>query len=115
MKSVILMAALVLAGASAAATAEELGDAAHGEKLFGRWCVACHGEGPGHPGTQALDKLYGGDPVGALALRTDLDPEAIHFIIRNGQSIMPFFRRIELSDGDIGDLSAYLTRNNPAN
>lgn len=114
MKSVILMAALVLTGAGAAA-AEELGDAAHGEKLFGRWCVACHGEGPGHPGTQALDKLYEGEPAGALQLRTDLDPDAIHFIIRNGQSIMPFFRHTELSDADIGDLSAYLTRNNPAN
>ena len=113
MKKALIIALTLVAGASGA-LAQEAGDLAHGEKLFTRWCVACHGEGPGHPGTQALDKLYEGDPSGALQLRTDLDPDAIHYFIRNGQSIMPFFRRTELTDSDIGDISAYLMRNNPA-
>lgn len=113
MKTAFLLTALALSGLTSVAAAETLGDVANGEKLFNHWCVACHGEGPGHPGTQALDKLYEGEPVGALQLRTDLDGDAIHYIIRNGQSIMPFFRKTELTDEQIGDLSAYLMRNNP--
>ena len=35
-----------------------------GQQIFVRWCVPCHGAGPGHPGTQALAVKYHGNPAG---------------------------------------------------
>jgi mono/diheme cytochrome c family protein len=32
--------------------------------------------------------------------------------VRNGVSIMPFFRKTEISDADLDAIAAYLTRNN---
>ena len=85
----------------------------NGERLYRYWCATCHGVGPGHPGTQALAKLYAGDIPDALELRTDLDPDAIRYFVRNGSSIMPFFRKTELTDAEITAITGWLTRNNP--
>jgi mono/diheme cytochrome c family protein len=81
-----------------------------GEGVFEYWCATCHGRGPGMPGTIALQTKYDGEPPAALADRTDLTPGAIRFFVRNGVSIMPFFRQTEISDESLELLVAYLTR-----
>lgn len=81
--------------------------------VFQEWCISCHGIGPGHPGTQALDHRYQGSQPGALEQRTDLSPEIVKAFVRNGISVMPFFRKVEISDAELDALGAYLSRNNP--
>lgn len=110
MKAVVLGLAL----AAVPALPVSAGDATNGEAKFNLWCVACHGAGPGHPGTQALEKLYGTDDPdmpAEIARRTDLDVDVITHFVRNGTSIMPFFRKTEISDSDIADIAAYITQN----
>jgi len=45
-----------------------------------------------------------------LAERTDLAPDYIRHVVRQGVSVMPPFRKTELSDPDLDELVAYLTR-----
>ena len=84
------------------------GDAPAGKEIFQRWCAACHAEGPGHPGTQALDAIYQGSMPAALELRTNLDAAFIKYHVRHGRSTMPFFRKSEISDRELDELAAYL-------
>jgi (+)-pinoresinol hydroxylase len=76
------------------------------------YCSMCHGEGPGRPGTMALQAKYQGAVPALLADRTDLTPQLIKMYVRNGISIMPIFRKTEISDADLDAIVAYLTRNN---
>lgn len=91
-----------------------------GREVFDQRCAACHGEIPDEifgpaflppmPGTQALRERYGGALPAVLEERTDLTPELIEAVVRDGQRSMPFFRPTELSDEDLRALTAYLTR-----
>jgi (+)-pinoresinol hydroxylase len=81
---------------------------ARGEEVFEYWCAACHAPGPRHPGTQALDSLYKGAKPAALEQRTDLLPELTRAFVRTGVSVMPPFRKTEISDADLEALAAYL-------
>ena len=47
-----------------------------------------------------------------LEKRTDLTPQLIKTYVRNGISVMPIFRKTEISDADLDAIAAYLTRNN---
>jgi mono/diheme cytochrome c family protein len=102
------------------------GELEQGKHVYENWCAPCHGPGlglPGFggqagvgglPGTQQLGIKYRGTDVPAvLDERTDLVPEFIEVIVRQGVSFMPQFRKTEVSDADLKALSAYLTRNNP--
>ena len=55
---------------------------------------------------------YQGTLPALLEERTDMSPELIRTFVRNGITIMPFFRKTEVSDTDLDALVAYLTRNN---
>lgn len=117
MKSVLLIvaAAAMTMGSSMAQAQEPAKQAGpaqieHGKAVFQHWCAPCHGPGPGHPGTQALEARYQGAVPAALAERPNLPPEFVSAIVRNGLSIMPFFRKTEISDADLRDLGAYLAR-----
>lgn len=81
-----------------------------GRAIYQQWCVSCHGAGPGHPGTQALEFRYQGAVPAALAERPGLTPELVAVFVRRGISIMPFFRKTEISDVELADLGAYLAR-----
>jgi mono/diheme cytochrome c family protein len=87
-----------------------------GRKLYTYWCATCHGAGVGAegraqlPGTAALQEKYQGDPPALLEDRTDLTPEAVTLFVRNGISVMPFFRKTEISDEEMAAINAYLTR-----
>jgi mono/diheme cytochrome c family protein len=81
-----------------------------GKVVYDQWCGACHDPGPRHPGTQALDVLYKGSKPGALEERTDLAPKLTETFVRRGVSVMPPFRKTEISDADLAALAAYLAR-----
>ena len=81
---------------------------ARGNEVFQNWCAPCHAPGPRHPGTQALEALYKGAKPAALEQRTDLLPELTRAFVRTGVSVMPPFRKTEISDSDLEALAAYL-------
>jgi (+)-pinoresinol hydroxylase len=79
---------------------------------YQKYCSACHGEGVGRPGTMALQAKYKGAEPALLDERTDLTPELIKTYVRNGISVMPSFRKTEISDAELDAIALYLTRNN---
>jgi mono/diheme cytochrome c family protein len=102
-----LLAAISLAiGGSAVAQAPSSND--RGREVFQNWCAPCHAAGPRHPGTQALEALYKGAKPAALEQRTDLVPSLTQTFVRTGVSVMPPFRKTEISDADLAALSSYL-------
>lgn len=92
-----------------------------GKKTYDYWCATCHGTGRGLPGfeelpgTQQLRIKYRGTEISPLLeQRTDLLPEFVKLIVRQGVSFMPHFRKTEIDDAQLDELAAYLARNNPA-
>jgi len=96
---------LVWAGHALAAEPEHAG-----RQVFEKWCAPCHAAGPDHPGTTALEALYKGARPAALEQRTDLTPPVVKQFVRKGVSVMPFFRKTEISDAELDALAAFLTR-----
>jgi mono/diheme cytochrome c family protein len=93
------------AGAAGAQDAEPI---RRGNEVFQYWCAPCHAPGPRHPGTQALEALYQGAKPAALEERTDLVPDLTATFVRTGVSVMPPFRKTEISDEDLAALAVYL-------
>jgi (+)-pinoresinol hydroxylase len=123
--SVGLIVGIVLVFAAGAATAQEASRSSawtrtttksegepKGYLQFQNYCSMCHGEGPGQPGTMALQAKYKGAQPALLSQRTDLTPQLIKLYVRNGISIMPIFRKTEISEADLDLIADYLTRNN---
>lgn len=83
----------------------------NGKAVYETWCVHCHGEAaPGPlPGTSALEIRYNGALPAVLTDRTDLAPEYIRTVVRNGLFSMPRSRKTEISDSELEDIVAYLT------
>ena len=81
---------------------------AHGQDVYEYWCAPCHAPGPGHPGTQALQVKYGGDPAAVLLDRPDLTTETVALFVRQGISVMAPFRKTEIGDADLDALAAYI-------
>ena len=108
----LLWLASVVGMAGGAARAQD-SLAARGNEVFQYWCAACHAPGPRHPGTQALDVLYKGAKPAALEQRTDLLPELTRAFVRTGVSVMPPFRKTEISDAELAALAAYLAPKAP--
>jgi (+)-pinoresinol hydroxylase len=112
-KAIVLGLAAVAAGTPALAA-----DAEHGHAVFLKWCAPCHGPGIGNngapmkPGAYALFAKYNNTLSPLIEERTDLQPDFIKVIVRNGITMMPFTRKTEISDRDLDDLVAWLTRNN---
>ncbi|MCP5144551.1 MAG: cytochrome c [Gammaproteobacteria bacterium] len=100
--------AMILQGVSGISHAADQDLRATGKQVFDRWCVHCHGDGPEYPGTVALQALYKGAKPALLERRTDLAPAITGQFVRNGVSIMPFFRKTEISDAELAALAAYL-------
>lgn len=98
----------VLSSHAAAADAAQLED---GKQIYEYWCWNCHGEGVGKPGTQALAAKYKGSKPAILDQRNDLTPALTKFLVRKGISIMPPFRKTEISDAQVDAIAAYLARN----
>lgn len=106
---VLLGAGLTAAPAQGQAPDREIID--KGRAVYEYWCATCHAPGPGMPGTAALAAKYkDGSRPAVLAERGDLTPQLLRFFVRNGVSVMPFFRKTEVSDADLEAMAAYLTR-----
>ena len=105
-RSVGFASLAIALGCSAPAYAQD--SVARGNEVFQNWCAPCHAPGARHPGTQALESLYKGAKPAALEQRTDLLPELTRAFVRTGVSVMPPFRKTEISDADLAALAAYL-------
>jgi mono/diheme cytochrome c family protein len=97
----------VLGSATLAAAA----DLDHGHEVFDRWCAPCHNAGNTYSGTIALQAKYQGKLPAALTDRTDLSPAAVDYFVRHGAGLMPPIRKTEVTDSELKDLVAYVTRN----
>jgi mono/diheme cytochrome c family protein len=102
---------LLIGSLMAVGTALAQDEMQRGKQVYTYWCINCHGDFPGTPGTQALQALYGDTKPAVLEDRTDLQRELVEITVRNGVSIMPFFRKTEISDEDLEALATYLSRN----
>jgi (+)-pinoresinol hydroxylase len=111
----VLWTLLLMPGVAMAATASPA-QIERGQQVFQANCDACHGPGignPGHefkPGVEALLAKYDGAEPGLLTERADLTPEYVSYVVRNGASVMPFFRKTEIGDADLAALAAYLSQ-----
>lgn len=110
---------LMLGGVSAALGAGTDAAASRlvpGRAVYEKWCAACHDPGIIHPGTHALMTKYPGGKraSGAITDWTDLPATYVTFMVRHGMSVMPQFRKTEISDAELAALAAYLSRNTPA-
>jgi mono/diheme cytochrome c family protein len=117
------LAVIALAAKPAVAgTPDQAAAAQQGKAVFAQWCAGCHSpmragpiRGPGSfppAGTYLLQKRYGSSEPAALEQRTDLTPDLIRAIVRQGLTIMPPTRKSEVTDGELEAVIAYLTQNN---
>ncbi len=81
-----------------------------GAVVFQGRCEICHGKGIDRAGTISLGFKYKGDRPALLEERRDLSPEVVRFYVRTGVAMMPPFRKTEVSDTELDDLAAYLSR-----
>ena len=108
----LAFAGLMLGGSAPAA---EPPDAqAAGRAVYTKWCAPCHDPGVIHPGTNALTVKYQGVKSGVLLQWTDLQPAAVKLLVRHGISVMPQFRKTEISDAELDALAKFLSRNTPS-
>jgi cytochrome c5 len=122
MKPLLPLSALALAAAIAASAQTPQGPASPardypvtaarakspGEAAFLARCQFCHVE-MGF-GTLTLAKRLGPKQA-LLASRTDLDPDYIRGVVRNGLNTMPPITRVDVSDPELDQIVKYLTRN----
>ena len=86
-----------------------------GRAVYSKWCAPCHDPGVSHPGTNALTVKYQGVKSGVLLEWKDLPASTVKVLVRHGISVMPQFRKTEISDQELDALAAYLARNSPSN
>lgn len=84
-----------------------LGSKNEGERLFGQECAFCHvGKAIG---TMMLSRRLGKDQA-ELHKRTDLDPDFVKAVVRNGLVNMPPFSRVEVTDEELDKIATWLAR-----
>jgi (+)-pinoresinol hydroxylase len=112
---VALAAIAALAFAGVTLGGESSDEQAAGRAVYTKWCAPCHDPGVIHPGTNALTVKYKGVKSGVLLQWTDLQPATVKYLVRHGISVMPQFRKTEISDADLDALAKFLSRNTPNN
>lgn len=103
-----LLLSIAMAGSAVVAAPPTPAPAPQGKKVFQQWCAACHGPGVRTPGTSALAAKYGKEQPAVLEQRKDLTPDIVKYFVRQGVSIMPSFRKTEISDAELNALADYL-------
>ena len=81
-----------------------------GAAVYTKWCAPCHAPGITHPGTHALQAKYKGDWKGVLTEWKGLTPDYVRQTVRKGISVMPHFRKTEISDAELDALAHYVAR-----
>ena len=79
-----------------------------GKTIFVQYCSGCHDSGDGHPGTMRLAVRLGSENS-VLRHRTDLAPEYVKIVVRNGFEMMPAFRPTEIHDTELDALAEYVS------
>jgi (+)-pinoresinol hydroxylase len=79
-----------------------------GGKIFDKWCSDCHHTTTG-PGSLVIERRRHGEVPAVIEQRTDLNPDYVKLIVRQGMSFMPSFRKTEISDAELSLLAAYVT------
>ena len=121
MKRVACVISLIALGAPLVSqAAAPAGSPDNGKLVYEKWCLPCHGGRvdtgfPGtsnamYPGTAAIAVKYKGTQPPLLTDRTNLTPELVKTIVREGLSAMPRTRKTEISDAELNDVAAYLTQ-----
>lgn len=120
MKRVALVISLALSLPIVAQAAAPAGSVDNGKLVYEKWCLPCHGSRvdtgfPGtsnalYPGAAALAIKYKGTQPPLLTDRTNLTPELVKTVVRNGISAMPRSRKTEINDAELDDVAAYLTQ-----
>jgi len=105
----LAVAALVPLVAPRARAEESAAGSEQGHAVFAKWCAPCHGPGTDKPGTVALGALYKGEKPALLEQRTDLSCDMVRRFVRTGVSVMPFFRKTEITDAELTALAGYLS------
>ena len=104
-----LTGALLLAASFALpAAADESTD----KQAFASRCAKCHAETG--TGTFMLGRRHGKDK-GMLESRTDLVPDFIRHVVRNGIVSMPPITRVEVTDAELDAIVRHLTRTRTSN
>ena len=108
----MLLGGCTLTGALAADTAvQNVTNKVRGQDVYNHWCAPCHAAGPGHPGTQSLQIKYSDNgPPAVLEQRKDLTPEFVQSMVRQGILLMAPFRKTEITDAELADIAAYLSK-----
>lgn len=85
-----------------------------GYDIYQLRCAVCHSYGYEKGGTLQLHDRYQGEVPAMIALREDMDRGFIETFVRTPTRGMPPFRITEITEDDMDDLVAYLTRLNPS-
>lgn len=101
--------ALVVSWGAAGTVQAQGTAAAQGKRVFDQWCSSCHMDSVRAPGTTALATKYGKEQPAVLEQRKDLTPDIVTYFVRHGVSIMPAFRKTEISDAELAAMAAYLS------
>jgi len=80
-----------------------------GGQLFRRHCSDCHAPGMNHPGTIQLT-LTRGEANGVLEQRTNLAPDYVKAIVRQGLNAMPAFKPTHVSEKELEAVARYLAK-----
>lgn len=108
--------ALGAVSAAAVGTGALAADLRSGQAVFVQWCAGCHAPmeskmGFGPPaGTYTLGQRYKDAKPAALEQRTDLAPAYVKSMVRNGAGMMPQSRKTEITDAQLDELAAYLSK-----
>ena len=94
----------------ATVTASVAVDTAAGRQAYLQYCGHCHDAGEGHPGTMRLAVRIDADHAVLLG-RSDLAPEYVQYVVRNGLGMMPPFRPTEISDAALHHLAGFVGQN----
>ena len=100
--AMLALAALLLGNPARAA---EPAQVERGRAAFVHRCAMCHRDGG--TGTNLIARRLG-NAQALLEQRKDLQPEYVRHVVRWGYLNMPRISRVELPDGDLEALIAYL-------
>jgi mono/diheme cytochrome c family protein len=84
-----------------------------GEHVYMLYCEGCHKPGPEGPGTRVLAARLGWEKA-ALKGRTDLQPDYVRQVVRNGLLEMAPLRPTDINDEELDRLIEYMRTPGPA-
>jgi mono/diheme cytochrome c family protein len=107
MQKTIMRRLLLGATLACASTAALAAEPSPGAQLFDNRCALCH-RGSG-PGVFMLERRVGKEQS-ILEERSNLTPEYLKVVVRNGIGSMPRFSRGEITDAELDEIIAHLVK-----